>query len=216
MATAGGSNIVKSGLVLYLDPANPKSYVSGSTVINNITGSASGGTLTGGTFSGINGNVIITNGTSDYITVTLPVFSSTYSLSFWFKPINLPGGEIQLFSSPADVASLSFFDTVAGVYRLGSWNGSSYRQTNAIIRTGSWYNFVMVNSANTTHYVNGYLDSTHASTATLNSGTATIACIGGTARFLNAHLSSVMFYNKALSAAEILQNFNATKGRFGL
>jgi hypothetical protein len=64
--------------------------------------------------------------------------------------------------------------------------------------------------------MNGAFDSVHASTGTLDSGTATIASILGTARFLTGNIAAVSIYNKALSSSEALQNYNALKGRFNL
>jgi hypothetical protein len=39
---------------------------------------------------------------------------------------------------------------------------------------------------------------------------------GNTSRVTNAIINSLQIYNRSLSASEVLQNYNATKGRFGL
>lgn len=216
----GTPQIVTNGLVLHLDAGNGKSYVSGSTVWNDLSGrNISGSLINGPTFNSNNQGTIVTDGTNDYISITLPTIGSNYSISFWVRPISLPAGalsEIQLFGSPADVASISLYATVSNVYRFLSWNGSTGRQGNTTLVVGTWYNFVMVNSTNTVFYLNGAVDGTFANTATLNSGAATFASINGTARFLNSNLASIMFHNRALSAAEVAQNYNALKSRFGL
>lgn len=213
MAFSFSPKIVTDGLVLYLDAANRYSYPGSGTTWSDISRSKNSSTLVNGpTFSTSNAGVITTDGIDDYFTITLPTFSSTYTISFWLLLPTLPsaGVEKQIFGSPSDVASISFFTN-----KFGSWNGSSYRQPNTIVVANRWYNLVMVNSANTIFYINGASDGTFANTATLNSGAATFASIGGT-RYLNANFSNILFYNKSLSAAEVLQNYNATKSRFGL
>jgi hypothetical protein len=212
--------VVTSGLSLYLDAANQRSYSGSGTTWYNLVSPSNNGTLVNSpTFSSNNAGVIVTNGSNNYISITLPTFSSTYSISFWVKPLALPAGagsEIQLFGSPGDVASISLYAAVSNTYKFLSWNGGTGRTGNTTLSINNWYNFVMVNSTNTVFYLNGATDGTFANTATLNSGAATFACINGTSRFLNSNLGTIIFYNKALSSAEVLQNYNATKTRFGL
>ena len=67
MATIGGSNIVTNGLVLALDAANRRSYISGSFVWNDISGNRNSGSLINGpTFDSANGGSIVFDGTNDY------------------------------------------------------------------------------------------------------------------------------------------------------
>jgi hypothetical protein len=215
-----GPNITTDGLVLSLDAANTKSYVSGSNVWRDVSGNNYSGSLSNNpTFSTDYSGILIMNGTNNFVTLTLPTFSLTYSISFWFRPISFPIGannEIQLFSSPGDVASLSFYSFVSNIYTLGSWNGSGYRQANTKIGIGNWYHLVMVNNVNTTFFINGMVDNTLASTATLNSGQANIGCINGNARFFNGNISMVSFYNRGLSSIEVAQIYNSQKSRFNL
>lgn len=211
--------IVTNGLVTHLDAGNRLSYTSGSATWIDLTGNRNSGSLTNTpAFSIDNQGTIVTNGTNNSISTTIPTIGSNYSISFWVRPISLPAGvasEIQLFGSPSDVASISFYAAVSNVYKFLSWNGSTGRQGTTTVIVGSWYNFVMVNSTNTIFYLNGIVDGTFANTATLNAGAATFASISG-ARFLNANFSSIMFHNRALSAQEVAQNYNALKSRFGL
>ena len=210
--------IVRDNLSVYLDATNVKSYSGNTAVIwNDLSGNNINGTLvnvSGTTFS--NGSIIL-DGVNDFITLTLPSFSSNYSISFWIRFITLPGvtTEKQVFASPGDIASISLFNTVANAYKFISWNGSTSRTGNTTLATGTWYNFVMVNSSNTIFYLNGLVDGTFVDTATLNSGSATIGSIGGL-RNLNCNINNVLFYNKALSQLEIRQNFNSMRGRFNI
>ena len=220
MSFDNGPRIVTNGLVLALDAADQNSYPGTGTTWYDLSPNKVNATLVGGpTFSTNNAGTFITDGINDYMSITLPSIGSNYSISFWVKPLALPAGvgsEIQLFGSPSDIASISLYAAVSNTYKFLSWNGSTGRSGNTTLAVNNWYNFVMVNTTNTVFYVNGALDGTFANTATLNSGAATFACINGTARFLNSNLSSIMFYNKGLTAQEALQNYTALKSRFNL
>jgi hypothetical protein len=66
----GGGNIITDGLVLYLDAANPKSYISGSTIWTDLSRRGNNGVLINGpTFNSTNGGSIVFDGTNDYNTV---------------------------------------------------------------------------------------------------------------------------------------------------
>jgi hypothetical protein len=123
------------------------------------------------------------------------------------------------------------FNTTSGVTSLdcGTYNGSniftrisltgSYA---SLITTGSWNNLVgQYDGSNWNIYVNGNLSSQTLtnqgpvpSAAPISIGAAYIST--GYARFLNGRIAITQVYNRALSADEVLQNYNATKGRFGL
>jgi len=72
---------------------------------------------------------------------------------------------------------------------------------------------------NVNFYIFGVLNSTTAIVkSVINSNNATLYVgqddYGG--RFFRGNISSINVYNRALSATEVLQNFNNTRGRFGL
>ena len=86
MSTAeGGGNIVTDGLVLLLDAANTKSYVSGSTIWNDLSRSGNNGSLINGpTFNSLNGGSIVFDGSNDFIegTITVP---TSFTFNVWLK-----------------------------------------------------------------------------------------------------------------------------------
>jgi hypothetical protein len=107
--------------------------------------------------------------------------------------------------------------------------GQFAESSNLSLAAGQWYKVDMVHEfAGTTHtlrlYINGVLDKQSTSTNSLYpinfQNTAAMSMsnqvIGGNGLFLNAQISNTQVYNRALSAAEILQNYTATKSRFGL
>lgn len=216
MSCAGGPDLVQDRLLVYLDAANKKSYPRSGTLWSNLAGTTANGILTNSpTFRNTNGGIINFNGSNNYIAITLPTFSSTYSISFWVQITTLvANSEIQLLGSPGDVASMSMFGSTTSTIRFLSWNGGTARYASEYLVQNKWYNLVMVNSSNTIYYINGIFDSSSNTTASLNSGAAIIGAINGSSRFLTGNIAAVSFYNKALSASEALQNYRALKGRF--
>ncbi len=86
---SGGPSIVTNGLILNLDAANPKSYVSGSTTWNDVSRSGLSGTLVNGpTFNTGSGGSIVFDGTDDYVNCgNSTLFNlNQHSICFWFYP----------------------------------------------------------------------------------------------------------------------------------
>ena len=92
MATIGGSNIVKSGLVLNLDAANTKSYPSSGTTWRDLSGNNYSGSLVNGpTFNNAYGGHFTFNGTTQYINngnILNPTATTPFSVSVWFKTVS--------------------------------------------------------------------------------------------------------------------------------
>ena len=83
----------------------------------------------------------------------------------------------------------------------------------------TWYNVVgTYDGSNMRIYVNGVLKNTQAQTGTLgtNSETAKIGTYQGTNYNLTGRVSNISIYNRTLSTAEVSQNFNALRRRYGI
>jgi hypothetical protein len=107
--------------------------------------------------------------------------------------------------------------------------GSITENSNLSLVIGQWYKVDMVHEfAGTTHtlnlYINGVLNKQTTSTNALypinfqNTATLSIGnqVLGGNIVYTNTQISNTQIYNRALSAQEVQQNYNATKTRFGL
>jgi hypothetical protein len=232
--------VVTNGLVLCVDAANQRSYTSGSTTWYDLTGNFNNGTLTNGpTFDSANGGSIVFDGIDDYIALGTPNslnLLGTITINSWVK--------ITAFSTVGNIAGTIYekgydnnndqiffrFRNNAGtqVIDVGTYKGSNntnYLTTYTIgssITTGTWNNIVgQYDGANWNIYLNSVLVSSTlqnqgplTSTSPSSIGAAYIS--NGYARFLNGSIANLQVYNRALSATEILQNYNATKTRFGL
>jgi len=101
-------------------------------------------------------------------------------------------------------------------------NGNVNLESSTTLSTSTWYNIVYVfESSNTKIYLNGALDSTKGSRTSIQNGTDTTATIGrrnysGNEEYFGGKIDIATVYNRALSSTEVLQNFNAKRGRFGV
>jgi hypothetical protein len=227
---SGGPNIVVDGLVLALDAANTKSYVSGSTAWTDLSRSNNNGTLTNGpTFNGANGGSIVFDGTNDFINSNNSINTGlNFTVSVWFRrTVGSNRGGLVANSYP--------YSTNVGWYFLINSNNDfafSVGRDQAFVTTNSnvitnniWYNVVSTTTGGGTDikiYINSIVQVNAASlfTSVPIVYTTSNFKIGGLVSpvgdYFGGNISIVQIYNRALSATEILQNYNATKGRFGL
>lgn len=232
MATKGGPNIVKDGLVLKLDAGNKKSYPTSGTTWTDISGNGNNGTLTNGpTFDSENNGSLVFDGVNDYVTLPNVGVSnlSAFSVSFWAKKSN-PSNNVTVYSegTPSSWPSNLFIIYFGGSENSGAcrvWYGHPTISSPLIGETnvvnGNWY-YVTYNQTNTSNrslYVNTIVEATNTNTINSSSTNTYIGANnnkGNMTQFGDFTLSNLHSYNRALSTEEILQNYNATKGRFGL
>ena len=212
------ASIVTNGLVLCLDAANIKSYSGSGTTWSDLSGNSNTGTLTNGpTYSSANGGAIVFDGTNDYSTIAtsgFPFGSSAGTLSAWAKTDTISGGNRCIVSYGSNNTSLArLLVIINSTYYFGGY-------ANDITATGvplnTWFNMVGVyDGTNASMYINGSLVS--GPTAKTWNAVASTAQIGrGTydGEYWDGSISQVSIYNRALSAAEVLQNYNALKDRY--
>jgi hypothetical protein len=216
-----------SSLVLYLDAANNKSYVSGSTAWNDISRGGNNGILVNGpTFSSANGGSIVFDGSNDYVSFNINAtnisFSGELTFNIWYKYLN-GVGDTSLLEIGGNYNSWSLYWDIADTlgYLSFSINGNYvFRVTSTTsTKTGAWCNSCGTFSNGTAKiYTNGILDNTRIGLTLLNQTgilEGRIAKDNGS-NIMGGNISVAQIYNRALSSSEILQNYNATKTRFGL
>ena len=203
--------IVTSGMFLYYDAANPRSYIGSGVTINNLFAGYGCTLVNGPTYSSSNAGYFSFDGVNDYGQLTLPALTN-WSFSFWIYNHQIANlAEIQLLSTYTDPTGLSMVFT-----KYNIWNGGS-NFSNASIAQSTWSNVVFTNSSGGTSaiYIDGSLDSTFNSNNQIYAGGAQLLAILSTQRNAQAYLGSFMGYNRSISAAEVLQNYRATKKRYG-
>ena len=224
----GGVNIVTNGLVLYLDAANTKSYVSGSTTWNDISRGGNNGTLVNGpTFDNGNGGSIVFDGVDDYVNcgTFTGLGSSNRTINVWFKIISLSvSGNKRIISLVTDntntdtpAFTLGYNTTLTSLnVGLGGDPYNGYLIL-AAFTLNTWINICGSITSNTiSAYVNGNLFGSATNTGIV--GVNPIVYLGRYNNFYsqygNINIAQTLIYNRALSAAEVLQNYNALKSRY--
>ena len=225
MAIFRGPNIVTNGLVLAVDAADKNSYKGSGTTWKDVSGNAYNGTLTNGpTFNGSNGGGIVFDGVDDYAdfgnvlasltNLTLECFVKFGTQSTSYNGIisktlnNTNGWEIR-------TAGYTSTTTTAQFRYVGD-NGSP---DFGALTNGIWYHLTATGILGSQLvYINGsiYNSGTYAGTPSSNSNSLVIGKLAYAGLYANMTMGCARIYNRALTATEILQNYNATKTRFGL
>lgn len=237
--TLWDSSIVQSGLVMNLDAGFKSSYPATGSTWYDISGSGSNnGTLTNGpVFATASGGVINFDGVNDYVDCgNSSTFNQTnaLTLSTWVKINSFAStntiigkqwcyGNQYSYSLAIDTqGKLQFYYSLDGGYCGGTF--ANYISSNSI-STNTWYNIVLsFTNTSVKLYLNGQLISgiqTGINTSLYVSNSPVLLGIyrnlsGTYGDALNGSMGSTLIYNRALSATEISQNFNALKSRFGL
>ena len=227
---AGLGRVVQSGLVLYLDAANSKSIVSGSTTWTDISRNGNNGTLTNGpSFSGSNGGIIVFDGSNDYVTLTRPsaiVTSGSISISVWARwtTTGTTAGSIQALvdnnhsSSPLRGFVIQDRPDLSKVLTFSARPNVNGASSSFQVGDGTWHHIVGTNDQSVSRlYIDGRLDGFVSESGGVSTvqPSVTIGYWQGGGRYLNGSVSQVSMYNRALSATEVLQHYNMEKKRFG-
>jgi len=218
MSVAGGPDLIQDGLVLCLDAANTKSYPGSGTSWVDLSGNGNNGTLTNGpTFNSANGGSIVFDGANDYVNFS-NIFNFTVgSIGVWFKTSNA-GSSYRALINKSESWGLFLKDNVLIAY---DWGNATDRTTGLNVATNTWQNATMTftetvgtPSNNAIIYLNG--NPVLTTTVKWSAFFAfQISAQNGNQNF-SGNIAQASTYNRVLSAAEILQNYNAIKGRFRL
>ncbi len=228
-------NIVTNGLVLNIDPANSSSYSGVGNTIYDLSGFGNTGTLTNGpTFTALNGGNINFDGANDYLTIgdKLDFGYNSYSFSTWVKLDSVTGNRTVYSKSVADYQpyryALLIINNKFRPFMRGNLNDADVEFDSTLtLTTSTWYHVAAVYERSSTLklYINGSLDSSasisHWQNLDIqNNYTFKIGAYADPSDnanyFIDGLISQFLAYNRALSATEVMQNYNATKGRFGL
>lgn len=238
MGTNYSPKLVTNGLILCLDAANTKSIVSGTTTWNDISRSSYDGVLTnsGVTYNSLYDGNISFSGTNGYVTLgtnTPNLYPGTndFTISMWLNFGGFTGSFRHIWYGNAGGALLGFgilLNNANNLMRVevnGSVGGRQINQsTNAANYLNSWHNWTYVINQSTFQIL-VYVDSvlfntiTYSNWGSIDKQSGQPLLLGthdGSQYYYNGLIAAVQVYNRAITSTEVLQNYNALKGRFGL
>src|SRR5210317_1199914 len=202
MALAHSPKIVTDGLVLCLDAGNTKSYPGSGTTWTDLSGNGNNGSLVNGVgYNSGNLGSLSFDGVNDKVTINAS--SYTWYLRVWRSGI-APGC---LFTRINNVVLLGTDGNLNA-----SYPGDYYKAS------GRWTYFTFVENSGTSYYYMNGVQTGSASTPSIPSGNnyITIGDMSTDQGVPNNRFSNFSLYNRALTASEIQQNFNALRGRFSI
>jgi len=217
MGLAHSPRIVTDGLVLALDAGNTKSYPGSGTSWTDLIGNNTGTLTNGPTFSSDDGGALVFDGTNDLISgISLPSISKV-TVEWWgTRDYSSSSYAVPLLS----VSTGGWVDGF-GFYQQGgkvTWFVNNYN-SNKVQSGAEGFGFThwvgTYDLSNIKLYRNGSLIDTTAYTTAINQLTTNLDIANqGNDYHWDGKISNVKVYNKALTAAEVEQNYNATKGRY--
>ena len=233
MATKYSPKIITNGLVLSLDAANNKSYPGSGTTWTDLSGNNNNGTLTNGpTFNAGNQGSIVFDGTDDKAVVSMNssfVYgTSPFAIDVWIYITGYAGiyNAGNIWSQTVGGRNYFYLGISPGIFYFtwGDGGGSSISTSAGVSQLNTWthicYTRVGTGANQFFIYVNGvqqalgtvsydFNDTTYIPTIGQYTHTTQLPFLG--------RISNIKVYNnKSLSSTEVLQNYNATKSRFGL
>jgi hypothetical protein len=224
MAFNFSPKIVTDGLVLYLDAANARSYVSGSTAWTDLSRGGNNGRLENGPiYNSANGGSIVFDGGDDYVNIGTQSLGITrdFTISFWANITK--NGVVEIFNkgyNPPDYG-IYLAKLVSNKLSLQSFSPIINFETTSTITSGIRNYTAVRSNTNCFWYINGVQDNSAVIASTsINQSNLKEWRIGSnfdTVRpTFGGNIYSFSVYNKGLTQTEVLQNYNATKTRFGL
>jgi hypothetical protein len=230
--------VVRAGLVLDLDAGVPSSYPGTGTTWTDLSPYGNNGTLTlGPTYSSANGGSIVFDGSNDYVlgTITGSIFTGSFTQSAWIYKLNNNQIWQGVFTNSSPATSNTYLMTFGNGSLQAPYNSVGVNQVGIVpdgvfLDIGTHINkwlYIIITKVGSTLNIYCYKDGSllqTSGTITWNSGNFATTnnyeigrhWAGGSVVPLQGNVAQVSVYNRALTAAEIKQNYDATKGRFGL
>ena len=224
------SNIVTSNLVLWYDPSVSASYSGSGSTINNLASTSLSGTMSNITHTS---PYFSYNGTNSQVSITdnslLEPGSGDWTMEVWVNQSVATGSQVILgkFDPGGGSQDVSYAIRVSsGNVRADFGNGSTAMNTsNYALSIGTWtqlvYVFNNVANNNIITYVDGVQQATttHSFASILNtSANLYLGSYNGGEypQYFNGRIGITRLYSAALSSADVLQNYNANKSKYGL
>lgn len=225
-------NIVTDGLIFNLDASDKLSYSGTGSTWTDRVNNKSGSMLNMGSsnFSSSNNGILNFDGAEEQVTYTSDSnlrLTTNMTFSYFFKRSNVGSGQTLMGRGPQQSTGFYWLmiHQAKPYFQYRGQSGYHAIQPSYTVNTGEWYSWDVVIESSTSikMYING--ENIHEDNSINEIQTAAFDDIlrvgsygssGHTTWLFSGSIGSAMIYNKSLTSDEILQNYNATKGRFGL
>jgi hypothetical protein len=215
--------IVTSGLTMALDAANIVSYSGTGTTWKDLTANAFNGTLTNGPIYDSDGSgSIVFDGTNDNVSLSSSPIPDNFTYSIWVKRTGdgNQGSRGIVISNGSTYIDVGFSNGILFSLILSGGTQNLIQSANGtMVSTGVWAHYTATyNRQKAILYLNGVeVASSNYTLPPINDfSTFRIGQYAGGDYNLNGKIGNALYYNRALSANEVQQNFNAQRGRFGI
>jgi hypothetical protein len=209
-------NIVTGSLVFMVDANNLVSYPKSGTTAYALTGSNNGTLINGTGYSNINGGTWTFDGVDDGINIGTLTPTGGATFEAW---INITSGNSNYG------AIFTNWGSSANAFFIGTYPSSNYIQVYfndflifevLNLPFNTWILLTVTNNgSNVSAYVNGILTNTASGTLVPATGVTSIGYdVNRTNYPFKGNISNAKIYNKALTSAEVQQNYQATKDKF--
>ena len=229
MGAFAGPDIVENGLVLCLDAANRKSYPSPftGTTWTDLSGNGNTGTLNGTInggvgYSGLNGGSLTFDGTDDYVNCGTINLQQNFSLEIWAYHTSSFISTAYFGQGPSGITNQGlhvYYSDFQQRMIFAMWSNDLITSSFPLA-INAWSCFVFTYNHSTylkQFYSNGVLQNSGTGLVYSGSGQFNVGRIFSAGSiYMNGRISIAKVYNRVLTAAEIQQNFNATRSRYGI
>jgi hypothetical protein len=216
MGVKVGPRIIQNGLILDVDAAVPRSYSGTGLTANGLIGGIGGTLVNGVGFGTTNNGYFIFDGTNDHINFgnSSILQQSSGTISAWAKT-SAPGGSFRGIIAKQGAYGLFYADNILVSY---DWATGVTRSTGINIVDNTWKNVVFTYQSGVSNGTFIYLNGVSVLTTTITIQSQVANLFGGAeanaGQYAACQISSFNMYSRALTAQEVLQNYNTTKGRF--
>lgn len=203
---------VLTNLVGNFDPSLSYSG-SGTTVTNLVSGGTNGTLVNGVTYSSSNGGIFVLDGSNDYIDVPINLSSGAYTIMGAARYTTV--SDARIFSAKNNNWLMGQWSSTTQNYYAEGWVSS----VDAGPSDTNWRIYAAIGNTATDSwslYVNGVLTAGPNSNGSQGPNGLAIGSAQGTSEFGAGQVGFWLMYNAVLTPAEILQNYNYFKARYGL
>lgn len=230
MALIYNPSIITSGLVFYLDAGNTKSYPGSGSTWTDLSLTNNNATLTNTpTYSSTDGGYLsFASASSQYGTASNPGSLTNWTIEAFVRFTSSYGAKVSMvIGNQFNGSNLNFTigtNNAPTNYNIavGFFNGAWRSTTGVNYALNTWFHIAGSYDGSTIRqYTNGVQVDSLSYTGTSSSGgeiriNRRWDDVVSSGNLFDSNIASVKIYNRSLSAAEIQQNFNALRGRFGI